>query len=371
MKKRSTTYERMDIVMKKYLKLFSTTVLILVCITVSAGCGSEAVTTQTETTNEEVITESFEDTVESTSEEQFMEELSAEDETEGQTEEQPIKEPEPYVDKMDRSDEGFELVWNDEFDGDVLDTTKWDYQYGNGGEYGNPGWGNNEVQYYLNRQENIRVEDGKLIITAIKEDSIMPYTSARIRTITNRGDVLFATTYGRVEARIKMPAEEALWPAFWMLPVDTSTYGAWAASGEIDIMEAKGRLSDQFSAACHFGRTWPNNTYQNKEYTFQDGTNITDFHLYSIEWEPDEIRWYLDNECYFTLKDWYSEDASGTAYEKPAPFDVPFYIILNLAVGGTFDPQADLDNAEFPAEMEVDFVRVYHKAEGYADSALE
>ncbi len=358
----------MDIIMKKQLKLFSAAVLMLGCMTVFAGCGSETVTTEPETTNEESVnseadeTENLDSTAESASEEQSTEE---------QTEKQPLKEPEPYVDKPDRSDEGFELVWNDEFDGDTLDTSKWDYQYGNGGEYGNPGWGNYEEQYYLNREENVRVEDGKLIITAVKEDSVMPYTSARIRTITNSGDVLFATTYGRVEARIKMPAEEGLWPAFWMLPVDTSTYGKWAASGEIDIMEAKGRLTDQIGGAAHFGGIWPNNTYQNKEYVFQDGTDITDFHLYSIEWEPDEIRWYVDNECYFILNDWYSVDTSGTEYENPAPFDVPFYIILNLAVGGTFDSEADLDNAEFPAEMEVDFVRVYRKTEGYDSPASE
>ena len=136
-------------------------------------------------------------------------------------------------------------------------------------------------------------------------------------------------------------------------------------------MEAKGRLTDQIGGAAHFGGIWPNNTYQNKEYVFQDGTDITDFHLYSIEWEPDEIRWYVDNECYFILNDWYSVDTSGTEYENPAPFDVPFYIILNLAVGGTFDSEADLDNAEFPAEMEVDFVRVYRKTEGYDSPASE
>lgn len=277
------------------------------------------------------------------------------------------KEPAPYVDKLDRSDEGFVLVWNDEFDGNALDTTKWDYQYGNGGEYGNAGWGNSEMQFYLNREENICVEDGKLIITALQEESIMPYTSARIRTVTNQGETLFSTTYGRVEARIKCPVGEGIWPAFWMLPVDDSIYGGWAASGELDIMEAKGRLPEQFSGAAHFGRSWPNNTYAGQEYIFDDGTDITDFHLYSIEWEPDVIRWYVDNECYFTLDNWYSQNAKGEPYAEPAPFDVPFYILLNMAVGGTFDPEADLNNTEFPVEMEVDFVRVYHKAEGYGN----
>lgn len=338
--------------MRKNSKMFCATVLLVSCMTGFVACGAPAADVGTESTVAQTgaaQTGTETGTVESTAE--------------------PVVTPKPYVDKLDRSDEGYVLVWNDEFDGDTIDLTKWDFQYGNGGEYGNPGWGNQEVQYYLNREENVRVEDGKLIITAVKEDSSMPYTSARLRTVTNSGEVLFATTYGRIEARIKMPAEEGLWPAFWLLPVDTSVYGGWAASGEIDIMEAKGRLPEQIGGALHYGRVWPNNTYQNKDYFFEDGTEITDYHLYSIEWEPGEIRWYVDNECYFTVNDWYSEDETGARREGDAPFDVPFYILLNMAIGGKFDPEADLNNAEFPAEMEVDFVRVYHKEEGYGVEA--
>ena len=143
-----------------------------------------------------------------------------------------------YVSDLDRSDEGYVMVWNDEFDGDSLDTTKWDYQYGTGSQYGLDGWGNSELQYYTDREENVRVEDGKLIITAIKEETPyedMPYTSGRIRTLDNDTEAsLFSTTFGRVEARIKMPIGEGLWPAFWMLPVDPSLYNQWASSGEID-----------------------------------------------------------------------------------------------------------------------------------------
>ena len=264
-----------------------------------------------------------------------------------------------FEDNPDKTDEGFELVWHDEFDGETLDLTKWDYQYGNGGEYGISGWGNNEWQFYLSREENVRVEDGNLIITALKEDNI--YTSGRIRTYTNSGEVLFATTYGRVEARIKCPVGEGIWPAFWMLPADESVYGTWAASGEIDIMEAKGRLPYQFGGAAHYGQAWPNNTYSNQEYIFKKGTDITDFHVYAIEWEQDEIRWYVDDECYFTLKDWYSKNSKGEPYPEGAPFDAPFYILLNMAIGGNFDPQANVKNTEFPVEMVVDYVRVYKK----------
>lgn len=352
--------------MKSYLRSLIATMLVVCCVTGLVACGGEASTTQpAESEVSAEVAESVEE--ESVADDAAAEEAAAEESMEESVaEEEPVYEPEPYVDKLDRSDEGFVLVWNDEFDGDALDTTKWDYMYGNGGEYGKPGWGNYEMQYYLNREENVRVEDGKLIITAMEESgTAMRYTSARIRTVTNSGDVLFATTYGRVEARIKLPAGEGLWPAFWMLPVDESIYGLWSASGEIDIMEAKGRLPQQFSCAAHYGREYPQNVYSGQEYVFPEGTSIQDYHLYSIEWEPGEIRWYVDNECYYTLNDFYSEKPDGTSQGDTAPFDVPFYLMLNMAIGGRFDPQANLNNTEFPQEMEVDFVRVYHKEEGY------
>ena len=285
------------------------------------------------------------------------------------TEESAAAEEDDYVDKMDRSDEGFTLIWNDEFDGDALDSTKWTYMYGTGDQYGLDGWGNSEQQYYTDREENLKVEDGKLKITAIKEEKSyegMPYTSARIRTMANDEEALFAAKYGRIEARIKMPIGEGLWPAFWMLPVDPALYNQWASSGEIDIMEARGRLPQQVGGTLHYGKTWPNNVYEGTDYVFEEGTDISDFHVYSLEWDPEEFRWYVDDELYFTLDKWYGQ-GKGCAeeYTWPAPFDVPFYILLNMAVGGTFDSEANLDNAEFPATMEVDFVRVYEKDGGY------
>lgn len=347
--------------MQKIKKLIAV-MLVFSCMTGLVACGDKSGVTDENTTGTASIDETDDGTVESTVPET----------TEDTTEEAPKKEPKPYVDKLDRSDEGYVLVWNDEFDGDALDTTKWDYMYGNGGEYGKPGWGNQELQYYLSRPENIRVEDGKLIITAMYESgTVTPYSSARIRTMTNRGEVLFATTYGRIEARIKMPAEEGLWPAFWMLPVDESVYGQWAASGELDIMEAKGRLEGEMSVAAHYGGQWPHNTYSGQGYAFEDGTKITDYHLYSMEWDPDEIRWYVDNECIFTLTDWFSKNSSAEIQSTTGPYDAPFYIILNMAIGGTFDPEANVRDAEFPAEMEVDFVRVYHREEGYGTDAAE
>jgi len=280
-----------------------------------------------------------------------------------------------YVDKLDRTDEGYVLVWNDEFDGEALDTTKWSCQIGTGTSEGLTGWGNQELEYYTDREENVRVEDGKLVITAIKEEERYGgqlFTSARLRTYTDDDKTLFATKYGRIEARIKLPEGEGLWPAFWMLPVDDSLYNEWASSGEIDIMEARGRLPDRIEGTIHYGQNWPNNIYKGQEYIFPEGTDITDYHLYSLEWEPGKLSWYIDNECYHTTDKWFSQGpASATDYTYPAPFDVPFYILLNMAVGGTFDLESDPYSTEYPAQMFVDFVRVYQKEAGYETVAKE
>lgn len=269
--------------------------------------------------------------------------------------------------------EGYELVWQDEFDGDSLDLTKWSYQLGDGGEYGNVGWGNNESQWYTNSSENVFVEDGHLTIKAIKDTNAEhTFTSGRIRTITDDNEVLFATTYGRVEARIMMEGGSGIWPAFWMLPVDPSIYGTWAASGEIDIMEAKGRLPEQVAGTAHFGKQWPDNVYKSMEYFFKDEENIRGYHTYAVEWTPSEMKWFVDDHCYFSIKDWYSRNNQNAAnYTKPAPFDVPFYILLNVAVGGNFDPDAVLNDNSFPAAMNVDYVRVYHREGGYAEEEAE
>ena len=273
------------------------------------------------------------------------------------------------VDKLDRSDEGYVLVWSDELDGDSLDETKWSCQHGTGEDYGLKNWGNGEQQNYTNREENVRVEDGQLIITALREDyESSSYTSARIRTVTDNDESLFTFTYGRVEAKIKVDGGSGVWPAFWLLPADKSIYGEWAASGELDIMEAKGRTPGVIGGTAHFGETWPNNTYSSKEYVFKEGNGISDYHTYAIEWEPGCIRWYVDDECYSTLTDWFSNGAAkGADYTAPAPFDVPFYIILNLALGGSYDPQGVVTEKSFPAQMCVDFVRVFQKEGGYEE----
>jgi len=254
--------------------------------------------------------------------------------------------------------EGYTLTWCDEFTGEGthvnnqgVDLNKWAFQTGTGSQYGLTGWGNNEQQFYL--QDNVRIEDGRLLIEA-KKESIggMPYTSARIWT-----QPTFGQKYGRFEASIKLPIGDGLWPAFWLLPVN-SPYGTWARSGEIDIMEARGRFPNVSTGALHYGDTWPNNTYRSANYNFPAGMNINQFHQYAIEWEENEIRWYVNGNLYFRMTDWYA-----TGHDFPAPFDTEFYIILNLAIGGTFDGNRLPPDALFdePVLMEVEYVRVYSK----------
>lgn len=251
--------------------------------------------------------------------------------------------------------QNYELVWSDEFDGSSLNTDSWEIQLGTGTAYGLPaGWGNEELQYYTNFGSNLDVSNGTLKIVARNESfGGRNYTSGRIRT---RGNHDFQ--YGRFEGRIKMPSTQGVWPAFWMLPSDTP-YGTWAASGEIDIVESV-NIADRIYGTIHHGNPWPGN--QSRGANVADGTDFSqDFHVYAVEWEPNALRWYLDGELYFELDetDWFSSNAPG---DPNAPFDVPFHLLLNVAVGGQFpgDPNG---GSTFPQTMEVDYVRVYQQAQ--------
>lgn len=173
------------------------------------------------------------------------------------------------------------LVWNDEFDDNVIDPAKWTYDLGDGTAVGNPGWGNNELEYYTNNPKNVKEQDGKLIITAHKEAvGGKPYTSTRIKT-----NGLYSKMYGKFEIRAKAPAGKGLWPAIWMLP-ENYVYGNWAASGELDIMEGWGSRPNVVAGTIHYGSQWPDNVYSGKEYVLPGSSTIEEFHTYSIEWEP-------------------------------------------------------------------------------------
>ena len=244
------------------------------------------------------------------------------------------------------------LVWREEFNGPGLDPRTWFLEEGDGSQYGIPGWGNRELQWY--RPQNARTKNGHLVIVAHRQRlGEFRFTSARINTRDR-----FAFRYGRIEARIRLPGGQGIWPAFWLMPQD-SAYGAWPASGEIDIMEARNLgvsgASDGGNAVAgtlHFGGAAPNNASKSAEYAVS-GDPTEAFHDYAIEWGPDEIRWYVDHICYAVQDAWHSGSAP-----HPAPFDRPFYIILNLAVGGWF-PGPPTPTTEFPAMMLVDYVRVY------------
>jgi beta-glucanase (GH16 family) len=274
----------------------------------------------------------------------------------------------------------WKLVWSDEFDGKEIDRTKWDFELGNGffnydANTWVSGWGNNELQYYTREPENAFVKGGMLHIRALKESfNGFGYTSARLISRKRDRSPLFNKKYGRFEFRAKLPPGKGIWPALWMLPQDEK-YGGWPLSGEIDVLEARGQEPTKVTGTIQFGSRWPGNTFATKEYVLPRGGVITDFHVYAVEWEPGEIRWYVDDLLYSTQSFWWSssktQDGKGVnpaseadLHPWPAPFDQPFYLVMNLAVGGNFLGNPD-KTTMFPAEMVVDYVRVYDKVGGY------
>ncbi|MHB8499364.1 MAG: glycoside hydrolase family 16 protein [Candidatus Acidiferrales bacterium] len=244
------------------------------------------------------------------------------------------------------------LVWSDEFsgaDGSTPDATKWTY------DIGGSGWGNHELEYYTNRSANARIEMGNLVITAQKEsftgaDGVMrDYTSARLKT-----QGLFAQAYGRFEARIKIPVGQGMWPAFWMLGNDIPAVG-WPKCGEIDIMENIGREPGIIHGSLHGPSTTGPTSDLTSIFSLPAGQNFADdFHLYAVEWEPDTVRFYVDSNLYATFNS--SQWPAGGNWV----FDHPFFIILNLAVGGGWPGSPDA-STKFPQTMLIDYVRVYTK----------
>ncbi len=274
----------------------------------------------------------------------------------------------------------WKLTWNDEFEGKEIDRSKWDFDLGNGffnydANVWIGGWGNNELQYYTREPENAFVKDGMLHIRAVKESyNGSGYTSARLKSRKRDGSPLFNKKYGRFEFRAKLPTGQGVWPALWMLPQDEK-YGGWPASGEIDVLEVKGQEPTKVLGTLHFGSRWPANTLAGKDYVLPREGTIADFHIYALEWEPGEIRWYVDGQLSSTQSFWWScgkgDGVKGTnpANEAdlnpwPAPFDQPFYLVMNVAVGGQFVGNPDKTTV-FPVEMLVDYVRVYDKVGGY------
>ncbi|WP_326542154.1 glycoside hydrolase family 16 protein, partial [Pseudorhodoferax sp.] len=226
--------------------------------------------------------------------------------------------------------------------------------------------------------ENVRVADSCLFIRAVKAPLHgCGYTSARLKTKARDGRVLFAKLYGRVEFRARVPWGKGLWPALWMLPVDDK-YGGWAASGEIDLMEIVGEQPHEVLNSLHFGSAFPRRSLITTTHALGQ-SSVSDWHSYAVEWEPGEIRFYVDEQQTCSYRHWWScsklQDGQGVeaAAEAelnpwPAPFDQPFYLLMNVAVGGNFPGHPNAQTV-FPAELVVDWVRVYDKVGGYGPAA--
>lgn len=272
--------------------------------------------------------------------------------------------------------DNWRLVWSDEFDGTAIDRSKWDF------DVDCWGGGNNERQCYTDKRRNAAVEGGKLVITARKEKATGPafplsqrgdpakanaeasrdFTSARLVT---RGKA--AWTYGKIEVRAKLPQGQGTWPAIWMLPEDNH-YGTWAASGEIDILEAvnlgvrcdtcAGGIENRILGTLHFGGQWPANKHKGDETALP--APLDGFHVFGIVWQKGRIVWTVDGKPYAmrVASEWSSSGSSNPA----APFDRPFHLILNLAVGGGLAEDRGLkgvDENGYPKKMEIDWVRVW------------
>ncbi|AVK46915.1 glycoside hydrolase [Clostridium sp. MF28] len=236
-----------------------------------------------------------------------------------------------------KADTGWNLAWSDEFNGTSINTSNWKY------ETGGDGWGNNELEYYTNRSENARIENGNLVIEARKENyNGMNYTSARLKS-----QGLKNWTYGKVEARMKLPAGQGIWPAFWMLGENISQV-SWPKCGEIDIMEHINNES-AIHGTIHWDSTG-NNTHAQYG-AASPNIDVTQYHVYSIEWDASSIKWFVDGTQYLEAN--IANNINGTE-----EFHKPFFILFNLAVGGNWPGNPD-GSTPFPAKMYVDYVRVY------------
>jgi beta-glucanase (GH16 family) len=237
---------------------------------------------------------------------------------------------------------GWELVWNDEFDGDAINRSDWTFDLGGGG------WGNGEAQVYTDLPENARLEEGLLVIEGRKEPNDQggfQFTSARLKT-----QGLKTFQYGRIEARLKVPAGAGVWPAFWMLGSNFDQVG-WPDCGEIDIMEYVGKDPTVVIGTLH-GPGY-SGALGLKGSSPQDYAIADDFHTYAVEWDKDQISWFFDDVEYHTLT---RDDVGSDRWV----FDQPFFLILNLALGGTLGGFISPDTV-FPAQVYADYVRVYQR----------
>jgi beta-glucanase (GH16 family) len=239
---------------------------------------------------------------------------------------------------------GYNLVWADEFNGTSLNMTDWSFENGDGCP-GVCGWGNNELEYYTDRPQNLFFQDGKMIIEAKKESYAgKNYTSSKILT---RGKKVFR--YGRIDIRAKLPIGKGIWPAFWLLP-QNNVFGGWPKSGELDLMEMIGHEPARTYGTLHFG-PGPGSTQLGRNYTLPAGTFNDAFHVFSVEWKQNQIKWLVDGVAYSTFT---SSDFGANNY----PFNEDFFLIVNMAVGGNWPGNPDAVTY-LPQWLIVDYIRVY------------
>ncbi len=234
-----------------------------------------------------------------------------------------------------------QLVWAEEFDGAALDESVWNYELGDGC----PdlcGWGNSELQSYAQDESNVKLQDGKLVITALENTSEPDFTSARITTQDKQ-----LVQFGRIDIRAKLPEGQGIWPAIWMLGTNITTVG-WPRCGEIDIMELVGHEPNKVHGTVHYdvqGHKFTGNSFEKTQGNFSD-----EFHVFTILWEENSIKWFVDYDLYYQI----SAGSIGSTY----PFNAQFFFILNIAVGGQWPGNPD-ESTQFPQQMEVDYIRVF------------
>lgn len=243
------------------------------------------------------------------------------------------------------------LVWEQDFRDSKTDLSAWNIRLGNDlldhdGKPIMPGWGNGEQQFYTGRPNNLSIDNSGLNLCARREPieadgRQFTYTSARIDTKDH-----FSYCYGKLVVRAKLPVGQGLWPAIWLLPQEQA-YGPWPASGEIDMMEARGRLPRQVSGTLHYGKDWEHKAIDEYSYEFENST-INAFHDYALEWDASAIRWLVDGHCY----------AERQMVQGVMPFDQKFYLVLNLAVGGWYD-NVTVDEDALPGVMTVSGIWLY------------
>lgn len=241
------------------------------------------------------------------------------------------------------------VIWEDLFLRSHIDESKWNYVSSGGG------FGNEELQYYTDQNQNVRIENNILIIEAQKKNYYShPYTAAKL---TTKGKASWR--YGRFSIRAKLPEGKGIWPAFWMMPDDMERYSGWPACGEIDIMEMVGHEADTVHGTLHYGVP---HTYKGESYKLPSNQRFSDeFHEFTLDWEPGEFRWYVDGILYAKQNEWFSNHVGNEqSFLFPAPFDRNFYLQLNIAVGGKWPGYPD-ETTLFPQRMYVEYIKVFIK----------